>query len=230
MLSALRRRRARYIHQHDMGKPHSGRPVAALSFLLILSAVFLFTAMAASFLKNLSSRIAVSDACDAVTDQIHRVIEQVMEEGDYGADDFISLEKDAEGRVTAVRSNMAQINALSARILERVTQAADNRTMTVHIPLGNLTGVSLLMGRGPSVPIQIVELSSTRVEFGNRVISAGINQTKQQLSLYVIVDIDVLIPWGTESAQVRSELLIADTVVVGQVPETYLNLEAAKDE
>ena len=61
-------------------------------------------------------------------------------------------------------------------------------------------------------------------------ISAGINQTKQQLSLYVIVDIDVLIPWGTESAQVRSELLIADTVVVGQVPETYLNLEAAKDE
>ena len=63
------------------------------------------------------------------------------------------------------------------------------------------------------------------MEFRNNIVTAGINQTKHQISLLVIVDIDVLVPWGTESAQVCTELLIADTVVVGQVPETYLNFD-----
>ena len=54
---------------------------------------------------------------------------------------------------------------------------------------------------------------------------AGINQTNHQINLEVIVDIDILIPWGTESAQVVSEVMIADTVIVGKVPDTYLNLK-----
>ena len=103
--------------------------------------------------------------------------------------------------------------------------------LTVHIPLGNLSGVSLLMGRGPAVPVKIIALTSSRVEFNNSIVTAGINQTKHQISLHVIVDIDILIPWGTESSQVVSDVLIADTVIVGKVPETYLNTEnMAKDE
>jgi sporulation protein YunB len=95
----------------------------------------------------------------------------------------------------------------------------------VRIPLGNLTGISLLMGRGPGVPVEILMLTSSRVAFHNSVVTAGINQTKHQLNLAVIVDIDVLIPWGTESTQVVTEVMIADTVIVGKVPETYLNLQ-----
>jgi len=56
------------------------------------------------------------------------------------------------------------------------------------------------------------------------VVTAGINQTKHQINLEIIVDIDILIPWGTESAQVVTEVMIADVVVVGKVPETYLNI------
>ena len=121
---------------------------------------------------------------------------------------------------------MARINALSAQILDRVVGAAtDTHTLTVKIPAGNLTGISILMGRGPAVPVQIIVLTSSRVEFNNSIVTAGINQTKHQISLEVIVDVDVLVPWGTESAQVTSEVLIADTVVVGQVPDTYLNVQ-----
>ena len=81
------------------------------------------------------------------------------------------------------------------------------------------------MGRGPNIPVQIVVLTSSRVEFNNSIVSAGINQTKHQINLEVIVDIDILVPWGTESAQVVTEVLIADTIVVGHVPDTYLNLQ-----
>ena len=196
-----------------------------LALLFILAMLCLFLAAAAVFLKDLSSQIAVSDASDIVTVQINNAIADIMAEQDYSGDYFVSFEKSATGEVTAISSNMARINALSAQILHQVVGATENRTIEIGIPLGNLTGISLLMGRGPNIPVQIVVLTSSRVEFNNSIVTAGINQTKHQINLEVIVDIDILVPWGTENAQVVTEILIADTIVVGQVPDTYLNVQ-----
>ena len=128
---------------------------------------------------------------------------------------------------SSVRFSVAPItrSRISAEILDRVIGATENRTIEVRVPLGNLTGVSLLMGRGPGVPVEIIMLTSSHVEFQNRVVTAGINQTKHQINLEIIVDIDTLIPWGTESAQVVTEVMIADVVVVGKVPSTYMNMQ-----
>lgn len=196
-----------------------------LLLLISLLCVCLFLAFAASFLKDLSSQIAVSDASDIVTVQINNAISELMEDGRYSGDYFVTFEKNDSGDVTAISSNMARINALSAEILDKVVGATEGHTITVEIPAGNLSGISLLMGKGPGVPVEIIVLTSSRVEFNNSIVTAGINQTKHQINLEVIVDIDILIPWGTESAQVKTEVLIADTVVVGKVPDTYLNME-----
>ncbi len=201
------------------------RKLAFSAVLLGTAGFFLFLSAAALFLKDLSAQIASSDASDIVTVQINKVIAQVMQEGDYDGDYFVTFEKNDRGEVTAISSNMARINGLSAQILDRVVGATGNRTLTVIIPLGNLTGISLLMGRGPGIPVQIIVLTSSRVEFKNSIVTAGINQTKHQINLEVIVDIDILIPWATERARVTTEVLIADTIVVGQVPETYFNLQ-----
>ena len=226
-----RKRRVRYTYSRsapgegeDLPAERGGilRKAAVLS-MLVLALSFLFYSV--RYLKELSSQIAVSDASDIVTAQTNRVIAQIMQESGFDGDYFVSFEKNAEGDVTAISGNMARINALSAQILESVVGATESRTLTVEIPLGNLTGISLLMGRGPGVPVEIITLTSSRVEFRNSIVTAGINQTKHQINLEVIVDIDVLIPWGTESAQVVTQVLIADTVVVGQVPETYLNYQ-----
>ncbi len=206
--------------------PRSRKRFGAFAAILLGGLGLLaFLSASAMFLKDLSSQIAVSDASDIVTVQINKVIAELMTERDYGSDYFVSLEKNERGEVTAVSSNMARINALSAQILDRVVGKTDNRTLTVEIPLGNLTGVSLLMGRGPAVPVRIIVLTSSRVEFSNSIVTAGINQTKHQINLEVKVDIDILIPWATESAQVVTEILIADTIIVGQVPETYFSLQ-----
>ena len=201
------------------------RGVRGLSLLILLAALILFLAGAAMFLKDISCQIAVSDASDIVTVQINNAIAEIMAEGDYDQDSFVDFQKNAAGEVTAIHSNMAKINLLSTRILDRVVGATENRTLTVYIPAGNLTGVSLLMGRGPSVPVRIIMLTSSRVELGDSVITAGINQTKHQICLNVIVDVDILIPWGTESTQVVTEVMVADTLVVGKVPDTYLNVQ-----
>ncbi|MDO4990205.1 MAG: sporulation protein YunB [Eubacteriales bacterium] len=201
------------------------RSARGFSLLLLLAALLLFLAGAAMFLKDISCQIAVSDASDIVTVQTNNAIAALMAEGEFQSGDFVSFEKNDSGEVTAIHSNMAKINLLSTQILERVVGATENRTLTVYIPAGNLTGVSLLMGRGPSVPVKIIMLTSSRVELGDSVITAGINQTKHQISLNVIVDIDILVPWGTESTQVVTEVMIADTLVVGKVPDTYLNVQ-----
>lgn len=223
------RRKPRYVYSNGSEPLRTGKNPrlhgAGFAFLFVLAALLLFLATSALFLKDLSTQIAVSDASDIVTVRINNAISQIMQDGDYSGDYFVNFEKNDRGEVTAISSNMARINALSAMILDRVVGVTENHTITVEIPLGNLTGVSLLMGRGPKVPVQIIVLTSSRVEFNNSIVTAGINQTKHQINLEVIVDIDVLIPWGTESVQVQTEVLIADTIVVGQVPETYLNMQ-----
>ena len=213
------RRRTRPCSQRKPG----GKRV--LIVLLLISATLMFTGSAWLYLKRISGQIAVSDASDIMILQVNNAINQVLLEGDYGADTFVKFEKNDAGEVGAISSNMTQINTLSALLLDRVIGLTENRTITVSIPAGNLTGLSLLMGRGPGIPVEILVLTSSHVEFRNNIVTAGINQTKHQISLLVIVDIDVLVPWGTESTQVCTEVLIADTVLVGQVPETYLNFD-----
>ena len=200
-------------------------PGFSFTLLMFLLGLALFLGGASMFLKRISCQVAVSDASDIVSAEVNRVITSIMAGGDYDGESFVSFEKNADGEISAISSNMARINELSAEILDRVVGATENRTLDVRIPLGNLTGISLLMGRGPGVPVEILMLTSSRVAFHNSVVTAGINQTKHQLNLAVIVDIDVLIPWGTESTQVVTEVMIADTVIVGKVPETYLNLQ-----
>ena len=225
----MHRRRLRfkpkYTYTQGPAKTDTKKFKLNLTFWFFMAAFCLFLSGAAMFLKNISCQIAVSDASDIVTQQINNAVAEIMAEGNYVGDYFVTFEKTAAGEVTAISSNMAKINALSAEILDRVVGATENHTLTVRSPAGNLTGVSLLMGRGPDVPVQIIVLTSSRVEFNNSIVTAGINQTKHQINLEVIVDIDILIPWESQSAQVVTEVMIADTVIVGKVPETYLNMQ-----
>ena len=224
-----RRPRRRYAEPAPAfaGRPRRNR---GISILFLLVALLLFLAAASLYLKDVSTAIAVSDASDAVTVSINNAIADIMQDGDYSADYFVTFEKSEAGEITAISSNMARINALSAKILDRIVGATDTHMLTVNIPVGNLTGVSLLMGRGPKVPVKIITMTSSRVEFNNSIVTAGINQTKHQINLEVIVDIDILVPWGTESTQVITEVLIADTIVVGRVPDTYLSMESGLTE
>ena len=193
--------------------------------LLLLGLVLFALALSGRFLSRLSSEIAVSDASDLVSAEVNRVIARVMAQESLEGASFVRFERNEAGDLIAVSADMGRINALSSEILEQVVGTAENRSLRVRIPLGNLTGVSLLMGRGPLVPVEILMLTSSRVGFDNSIVSAGINQTKHQILLTVTVDIDVLVPWGTESTEVKSQVLIADTIVVGQVPETFVSFE-----
>lgn len=189
--------------------------IAAVSILVIIS----------TFLRELSTKIAVSDAVDIVTKTVNDAINETISSGGFDVDYFIELKKDESGSVAAITSNMAHINLLSTTVLNSVIASTDNGVIKVKIPLGNLTGLNLLMGKGPDVSIDIIMLTSSKVDFKNEITPCGINQTKYQLMLEICVDVDVIVPWGTQSAQTVTEVIVADTVIIGDVPQTYLNGE-----
>ena len=213
-----RARRPRYTYTDGTEKPEKPRLIIIIP--IIIAAIFIVSGL---FLDDLATKIAVSDACDIATASVNEAVSRVIEEGSYGADYFISYEKDSAGNIKAISGNMANINLLSTKILDRVIKSTDNGVLHVSVPAGNLIGINLLLGKGPDIPVDIIMLTSSRVDFRNEISSTGINQTKYQLYLEITMDIDVLIPWGTESAETVTEVLISDTVIVGDVPNTYLD-------
>lgn len=215
------RRRRLYLDVH-LPRLSRRKKLAAL-FALLIAALGFVTVRSVMYLRELSCQMVLSDATDLMTLCINDTVARKLADTDYGYDYFVDLEYAPDGRVTAVRANMARINAMSSELLSDIVHAADGGELSLAIPIGNILGSSLLLGKGPEIPVDITMLSSSRVDFKNELTAAGINQSKHQIKLDVVIDIDVIMPWRTVSTQVVSEILIAETVILGEVPETYLN-------
>ncbi len=192
-----------------------------LLFACIL-VILIATLYIGGVLRELSGQMALSDARDTAIDTVNEAMLLMMSRGNYDYEYFVDLGMSADGQVTSLNANMSRINAFSAALLDYVGQL-DRKNLRVSIPMGNLTGSSLLLGRGPEIEIQMIMLTSPHIEFHSELSAAGINQTEHRLLLDVVVDIDVLVPWGSVETQATTEVLIAQTVIVGRVPNLYMN-------
>lgn len=201
------------------------RLLAAVSLSIVLGSVL----AAGAFLRKLSCEIAVSDAQDAVTLAINDSIAAVLDRTGYTYADFVSLQKDGDGDITAILTDTVSINRFSTEILTELIKTADSKCLQISIPLGNLFGSSLLLGRGPDIPVQIIMLTSSFVRCDSAMTDTGINQSRHTVTLRAEVDIDILIPWATVSSKVETDILIAETLIVGRVPETYVNVTEEKN-
>ena len=199
---------------------------SALAFALLALSI-----VAAMHLKPILTSLATTRVSNTVNGIVGASVNETIYSGGVDYDRLISFEKDNEGRITAVKSNMAEFNRLQTAILVDILEKlSEVSTKDLSIPVGTLTGSPLLAGRGPLIRVRMQSVGSSSAHFENAFTSAGINQTKHQINLEVIVDIDILVPWGTESTQVITAVLIADTIVVGRVPDTYLSMESGLTE
>ena len=141
----------------------------------------------------------------------------------YG--DLITIERDGSGSITALTSDMTAMNELRTGILTAVLTAVEELDPDrLSIPVGNLTGVSFFSGKGFSLPVEIVAAGSAHGAFQSQFTGAGINQTRHQLSLEVTAELEILLPGGVVEMEVSAQVPVAETVIVGQVPDTYLGL------
>ena len=195
--------------------------------------VFLVVMLVASVALLCVFRIRYHDAIrsladtqvrNATSDLINDAIDRQIESGVIHYDRIVFFEKDLDGRITALKTNMSEVNRLKTDILNLINDeilAID--TADIGIPLGSLVLPELFSGRGPHIPVHILSIRNSDAAFKSFFSEAGINQTLQQLTMDVSVDVSVLVLGQTESFTVSSQVVVAETIIVGQVPDTFFN-------
>ena len=159
---------------------------------------------------------------NATSDLINDAIDKQIDLGNIQYDRIVYFEKDLDGRITALKTNMTEVNRLKTAILNLINDeilALD--TTDITIPIGSLLLPEFFSGRGFGIPIQILSIRNSDASFQSYFTEAGINQTLQQLTMDVSVDVSVLVLGKTESFTVSSQVVVAETIIVGQVPDTF---------
>ena len=201
----------------------------ALALLLAVSLLAL-TLTATARMRPLLESLATTRVSNTVNRIIFEAVNEAIQNGDISYERLISLEKDKEGKITAVHSNMAAFNRLQAQILDIILAKIDQvSARELSIPIGTLTGSALLAGRGPRIRVRMESVGSSTARFNNQFESAGINQTKHQIILEVEVSVAILLPGFTTATKVSTAVTVAETVIVGAVPDTYTYFSTTPD-
>ena len=196
---------------------------------LILLGLLILLVLLWSRLGPLIREMAAAEAENAVTLAINRVLGDMLERGELEYDDLIRLEKDENGAVTAAYANMGRITRLRAEIAGAVAAEVMSRDrVELRLPLGNLMGIALLSGSGPGLPLRILAVERIQADLSSRFTEAGINQTLHQIRVELQVSVRVLVPGGFTSGTVSARLPVAETLIVGRVPDSYTYFEGSE--
>ena len=170
------------------------------------------------------TELAHTQVKNSTSDLINDAIDRQIQNGNIEYDRIVYFEKDLDGRITALKTNMSEVNRLKTEILNLINDeilAMD--TSHMGIPLGSIFLPEILSGMGPSIPLQVLSIRNSDASFRSYFTQAGINQTLQQLTMEVSVDVTVLVLGETASFTVSSQVVVAETIIVGQVPDTFLH-------
>ena len=192
--------------------------LAAVSLILLV--LFLsFRSKYREVIEDLARTSVMNTTSDLTNDAIARQIEI----GDIAYDRIVFFEKDLDGRITALKTNMSEVNRLKTEILDIINEeimALDHSD--IGVPLGSLFLPELLSGKGPAIPVHILSIRNSDASFVSEFSQAGINQTLHRLNMEVSIDVAVLVLGETSSFTMSSQVVVAETVIVGQVPQTFL--------
>lgn len=168
--------------------------------------------------------LAETQVKNTTSDLTNDAIAKQIAAGNIAYDRIVYFEKDLNGRITALKTNIGEVNRLKTDILNIINDeilALD--TSDIGIPVGSLFLPEFFSGKGPAIPIQILAIRNSDANFSSTFSQAGINQTLHRLNMHVSVDVAVLILGQTSSFTVDSEVVVAETVIVGDVPETFFH-------
>ncbi|MBQ5927503.1 MAG: sporulation protein YunB [Clostridia bacterium] len=191
-------------------------------FLSVAVFIFLY------FQKNVTKvLISVSEATmrASTTVAVNDAVYYTLRDG-VRYEDLVEVEYTEEGHIASVSANALKINRI-ARDTASISQSnLKNLSLNgIPIPLGALTGIEAFAGLGPRIHIRIIPVSSVRCVFTSDFNSVGINQTRHSIYLNVITDISIVMPSKTEKFAVTTDILIAECVLVGKIPDTYLQTD-----
>lgn len=195
----------------------------ALLIIGMISAYFggYFQKNVTRVLLSISEATMRASTTIAVNDAVYYTLSDEMR-----YDDLVTVTRNERGEIIAVSANALKINQI-ARDTASISQAnLKNLSLNgIPIPLGALSGIESLAGVGPSVHFKIIPVSSVTCDFASEFKSVGINQIKHSIYLNVIADISIVMPSRTKNFDVSTEILVGEFIIVGSIPDTYLQTD-----
>lgn len=198
------------------------RLIVAVTVIVVSGLTLLFRVRLAPMAEQLIETQVDNQASDA----INAAIADQIAEGEFDYDRMVTIEKDANGNVTAIRTNIGELNRLKTSVLQRMDEELEQLSMEqLGVPIGSVLLPELFSGRGPLVPVRVLAVRTSDASFRNSFQSAGINQTLHSIYIDIHVCITILTWTGTSEINVDSAVVAAETVIVGTVPTTYFGME-----
>lgn len=201
-----------------------------MRWLILL--VLLLTAAVIAMEQNLSQTMldmAFARAYSMAVETINRAVKQAMGQG-VTYEELIDAQMDAQGRVSMLRANTMRMNELASQtalLAERELGSAENQV--VEIPLGAALGVRFLSGFGPRLEVQILPVGAVHTSFDTEFETAGINQTRHKIFLNLRATVSLIVPTGSQLVEVTSTVPIAESIIVGEVPESFVDVNNEED-
>ena len=197
---------------------------ALVAFFFIAIIVWMHRNVTA-ILKSVSEATMRSITTVAVNDAIYYTLsDQVRYE------DLVTVLSDAEGNISAITANSFQINRIARDTAYMSQQNLKKMSEDgIEIPLGAFTGVEAWAGLGPHIRLPIIPISNVECRFVSQFENAGINQTKHSVYLEIVADISIILPSETSNFASLTEVLICESVLVGKVPDSYLQADIFGD-
>ena len=194
------------------------RRIAVLSLILCL----LLLSLRGRY-RTVIDELAQTQVKNSTSDLTNDAIAKQIAAGNIAYDRIVFFEKDLEGRITALKTNMSEVNHLKTEILGIINdEILSLDTTAMGIPVGSLFLPEILSGKGPVIPVQILSIRNSDADFLSDFSASGINQTLHQLNMEVSIEVSVLVLGQTDSFTVTSQVLVAEPVIVGDVPQTLL--------
>lgn len=210
MLSKRKKRKAFF-------KKHKRLAVLFICLALVLFAVRSFENKVSDFSKSYFPQFARQETAKCVSS----AVERVLCEGNYSYNDFARI-KYSGGRVSAIETNSANINAFKNKIVAAAEEQAERiHNSVMHIPLGAFTGLSLIANYGPKIPLSYCLTGSFSAELDSTFESSGINQTIHHIRLIVTSKIVTASVDFKDTLTFSTDYEIAQSVLVGNIPTTY---------
>lgn len=198
------------------------RKLLWIIFWLLLVALAVFGIIREKY-DTVIRQLAEIQVRNSTSDLTNDAIAKQIEKGNIAYDRIVYFEKDLDGRITALKTNIGEVNRLKTDILNIINNeilALDSSDL--GIPLGSLFLPEFISGRGPEIPVHIISIRNSDATFVSHFSEAGINQTLHQVTMVVSIDVAVLVLGKTDTFTMTSEVVVAETVIVGSVPDTFL--------
>ncbi|HHV74130.1 MAG TPA: sporulation protein YunB [Thermoanaerobacterium sp.] len=199
--------------------------VYILASLFILSLIYMFvTYRLTPALIKASEPIAQEVAVRSINKSIN---EKVLKGIQYS--DLINVRTDNSGKVSMLQANTIEMNILSAKITQAVQDNLNSiGSVYVKLPLGSLISKDVFANTGPRIKVGLLPIGSVNVDFESSFEPAGINQTRHIIYLYIKTNIQIIAPLASKQIQVSTHMPIADSIIVGDVPQSFVDVNGNK--